>query len=229
MGTVGGDVGNEYVPVEVAGRLAGISPRTLRHWIRGGKLPAVAGKRGNLVKLGDVRQLADVTGKSAGNGPAAPGNSATSADGNADTPPVAASLPAGVSDAARRQLDLLRDEWLLPLVDRIADLERRGGRLEAERDQARAEADRLRAEVAALLEEQARPMGQLTPAPLWQPATSFPLAEPTSSTEKAVPPADAPSPSSTMPVENAAAPAPPVVAEVPAVPGPRKPWWRWWG
>jgi len=42
----------------------------------------------------------------------------------------------------------------------------------------------------------------------------------------------APSPSSTAPVENAPMPAPAAVAgvpdgPVPAVPGPRKPWWRW--
>ncbi|MDP9356040.1 MAG: helix-turn-helix domain-containing protein, partial [Chloroflexota bacterium] len=56
---------DEYLPVEAAGNVAGINPRTLRYWVRGGKLPAIEGQRGKLVRLGDVLALADLTGKMA--------------------------------------------------------------------------------------------------------------------------------------------------------------------
>jgi len=63
-----------------------------------------------------------------------------SADHEATTRPVV------VSEAARSQLEAIRDEWLRPLVERIGALERENGRLEAERDHATAERDRLRAD-----------------------------------------------------------------------------------
>ena len=50
----------DFVAVEAAGKLAGISPRTLRHWIATGKLPAIPGKRGKLVRLEEVRRRAEV-------------------------------------------------------------------------------------------------------------------------------------------------------------------------
>ncbi len=141
---------DEYLPVEAAGNVAGISPRTLRYWVRGGKLPAIEGQRGKLVRLGDVLALVDLTGKMAtlpatsrqagGNA----GNPATSAVGNtgkvanpADSemePDEQAPPPGAVSPAARSQLEAIRDEWLRPLVDRIGELEREAGRLQAERD-----------------------------------------------------------------------------------------------
>lgn len=151
---------DEYLPVESAGSVAGISPRTLRYWINGGKLPAVAGQRGKLVKLGDVLAMAELTGKaSAGSRQPAGnvGNPATSAGmpvgntaGNADDD----ELRPAVSAAAITQLEAIRDEWLQPLVDQIRELERSHGRLEEQRDQAIRERDELRAEVELLREIQ---------------------------------------------------------------------------
>ncbi len=141
---------DEYLPVEVAGNVAGISPRTLRYWIRGGKLPAIAGQRGKLVRLGDVLALADLTGKSAVlpatgrqmSGSA--GDPATSAVGNAgnvaDSPrregDVDGEVPPlnAVSPAARSQLEAIRDEWLAPLVAQIREQAEQIGRLQAERE-----------------------------------------------------------------------------------------------
>ncbi len=62
-----------------------------------------------------------------------------------DHPPPPAST---VSPAARSQLEAIRDEWLRPLVDRIGELEREAGRLQAEREAARRERDDLAARVA---------------------------------------------------------------------------------
>lgn len=141
---------DEYLPVEVAGNVAGISPRTLRSWVRNGKVPAIEGQRGKLVRLGDVLSLADLTGKSAtlpatGRQPAGnAGNPARSAAGNAgkmatpvesdtDSDEYAATAGA-VSAAARSQLEAIRDEWLRPLIDRTEELARENGRLQAEQD-----------------------------------------------------------------------------------------------
>lgn len=152
----------EFVAVESAGKRAGISPRTLRHWIATGKLPAIAGKRGKLVSIAEVRRLALLTGKTVGNPDDPPGNPATSADPLAED--VAGNLAdnadaALVTDTARQRLATIRDEWLQPLIDRIGELERQGGRLEAERDAAREEVADLRERLAQAA------AARLTPTP----------------------------------------------------------------
>jgi excisionase family DNA binding protein len=48
-----------------------------------------------------------------------------------------------ISPAARSQLAAIRDEWLLPLVDRIGELEREAGQLQVQRDAAQRERDNL--------------------------------------------------------------------------------------
>jgi len=153
----------DHVTVEIAGKLAGISSRTLRHWIASGKLSAIAGKRGKLVSMGEVEQLARMVGKPVGNATSPSGNPATSAEevaGNLAEPLADAAL---VSDLARQQLATIRDEWLAPLIERIGELERENGRLEAttaakdetiaelrrRAERAEAERDRLTATQAA--------------------------------------------------------------------------------
>jgi len=53
----------DYVSIASAAGIAGIPERTLREWVHVGKLSAIAGKRGKLVNLDDVRHLAVVTGR----------------------------------------------------------------------------------------------------------------------------------------------------------------------
>ena len=77
------------IAVDLAGARAGIPPRTLRDWISKGKLPAVAGPRGKLVRMGDVRRIAVLTGRSVGNAGGnvrARGNVATETAGNVADP-----------------------------------------------------------------------------------------------------------------------------------------------
>ncbi len=77
------------IAVDLAGARAGIPPRTLRDWISKGKLPAVAGPRGKLVRMGDVRRIAVLTGRSVGNAGGnvrARGNVATDTAGNVADP-----------------------------------------------------------------------------------------------------------------------------------------------
>ena len=146
------------LPVESAGSVAGISPRTLRYWIKGGKLPATEGQRGKLVRLGDVLALAEFTGKRPATERQAAGNPATATEparsaGNGDG--IAGSGPAGeasalaVNEAARAQLEAIRDEWLRPLVERSEALARELGRAEAERDAAIRERDDLALQLRA--------------------------------------------------------------------------------
>lgn len=138
----------DHVAIEVAGKAAGIPARTLRHWVASGKLPAIAGKRGKLVSMREVERLAALVGKPPGKAASPDGNPATVADrvaGNAAEPVAEAAL---VSDAARRQLAAVRDEWLAPLVAQLTEQAERIGRLEAERDTLRAEVDALRRQAA---------------------------------------------------------------------------------
>ena len=149
---------DEYLPVESAGSVAGISPRTLRYWIKGGKLPATEGQRGKLVRLGDVLALAEMTGKRAADGrqsPGTAGNPATSAEstaGNAagSSADAADQVAPAVTPAAVAQLEAIRDQWIRPFVDRIGELERENGRLEERIMGTERERNELRAEVELL-------------------------------------------------------------------------------
>ncbi len=149
---------DEYLTVEMAGHVSGIPPRTLRRWVRAGRLPATEGPRGKLVRLGDALALAKLTGRqSATDRPpdGQPVNPATYAghvtDRVSDSPdvddqePATSGHPTAISSAARSQLEAIRDEWLAPLVDRIQSQAERIGRLEAERDALTAEVERLKA------------------------------------------------------------------------------------
>jgi hypothetical protein len=141
----------EYVAIEYAGQVTGVPARTLRRWAEAGKVPVVAGQRKRLVRLDDVRRLAemtghrpaslDITGASAGQ----PAGHVADAVVHDDMPEVTAV----VSPAARAQLEAVRDEWLQPLIDQLRETERALGRTEAERDQARQERDALQERLAA--------------------------------------------------------------------------------
>src|SRR4051812_17355467 len=56
------DATDDQLSVEAAGRIAGVSPRTLRSWIVHGRLPAAGGQRGKLVRLADVLALTGANG-----------------------------------------------------------------------------------------------------------------------------------------------------------------------
>lgn len=150
----GMDDPDALLPVESAGNVAGISPRTLRYWIRGGKLPATEGQRGKLVRLGDVLALAEMTGKLPATGRQTAGNDAAGNDparSAGNDPGNAANLPPlpAVADNMRAALEVFRDELVRPFVDDLREAERKIGRLEAERDALWSRLEQIEAEQAA--------------------------------------------------------------------------------
>ncbi len=149
---------DEYLSVEMAGQVSGIPSRTLRRWVRAGRLPATEGPRGKLVRLGDALALAELTGRVAATdrpSDGQPANPATYAghvtgqvSDNADADDQASATSgqaSAISPAARSQLETIRDAWLAPLIERIQNQAERIGRLEAERDAALAEVEQLKA------------------------------------------------------------------------------------
>jgi hypothetical protein len=135
------------VTTAVAAAMAGVSPRTIRRWIQRGYLPATQSAEGYLVSPADLASARAAAGPGHGH---VRGHGHRTAVTDADT---ATSAPPVVVSAASAQLAAIRDEWLAPLVDRIAELERQAGRLEAERDAAArlVEAERQRADMAERL------------------------------------------------------------------------------
>jgi len=150
------------LPVGLAGHLAGIPERTLRNWVRAGKLPATEGPRGKLVRLGDVRGLAELTGRSAATGRPPGGNERPATDpatlagqdggrgGELAADPdrmaatIGAMLAPALAAAAEREAGLAR---ALGRAEAERDAAERGRQLAAEeRDALGAEVDRLRSE-----------------------------------------------------------------------------------
>lgn len=128
------DVSDDQLSVEAAGKIVGISPRTLRTWIVHGKLPAVGGRRGKLVRLSDVMAAAHAND----------GEYVSSQPGerwSVDAGQVNDLAPAAPHPIIDSLLAELRDGVIWPLAERLEVLAHENGRLAAERDAAIQERD----------------------------------------------------------------------------------------
>jgi|GEM_PF-4285917 len=139
---------DELVSVEHAAMLTGIPARTLRNWIAAGQLPAMAGHRSKLLRLGDVIDAAASRGRPVGR-PTGQPVADRRPSGEEFVRAESAQTTGEVSPSARSQLETIRDEWLQPLIDQIGALQFDNGRLTAECDAAaRAQADAERGRLA---------------------------------------------------------------------------------
>lgn len=135
----GTNSGTQRYTVPQVARLLGISERAVRKRIDTGTLAAERDGRRWLVCL-----VAEPEPEPRGTTP-----EPNPEPNGTDAEPIEADYRP-VPGAARAQLEAIRDEWLLPLVDRMAALEREAGMLTAERDAARHRAETAEAERDAL-------------------------------------------------------------------------------
>lgn len=124
-------------PLADAAALMGTSVAALRKRLQRGSVPGYK-RDGQWYVLVDTAHIAG--------SPRAPHGQAAGQDSGQPT----GSPPALVSDAARAQLEAIRDEWLAPLVAQIAEQAERIGRLEAEKEELRRRAELAEQEVATL-------------------------------------------------------------------------------
>ncbi len=131
------------ITVEDAAAMTGVSVRTIRRWIQHGHLSHIEDENGKRVSPADLPLTKERArhGHGHGRGTRSAGHDRGHANMATDTDTA---MTAPALSSATAQLEAIRDQWLRPLVDRIEELSRENGRLEAERDQAAQEQEALR-------------------------------------------------------------------------------------
>jgi excisionase family DNA binding protein len=146
------------VTVEEAAKIVGVSARTVRRWINRGWLPWYDGANGKLVSPADLASAQAAARRGHGHDR----DHVDTTDTNTDT--QANTRAATAIDQAQRQLEVLRDTLLVPLIaqndrlmQQVGELERENGRLEADREAVIRERDELRSRLEALKAMQSVP------------------------------------------------------------------------
>lgn len=121
------DIAN-YVATTVASERTGVPGRTLRHWVKRGKVAVIHGNAGKPVRLEDVERLAALVGKE----PGKPDGFDVAEEGKLGG--IGTDVAATLAASPRTQLAAVMGEWVLPVADRIGALERENGMLAAERE-----------------------------------------------------------------------------------------------
>jgi hypothetical protein len=137
----GKQTATEPIPLTLAARSAGIPARTLRNWIASGKLAAIRGQRGWLIRPGDIAQIAAMIDSHAA--------SENMADGMADelaaelAAPTAADAGGAATTASHAaitatpqsaQAEALVQRLLAPFIAEQTRLAEELGQVKAERD-----------------------------------------------------------------------------------------------
>jgi hypothetical protein len=158
----GKQTATEPIPLTLAARSAGIPARTLRNWIASGKLAAIRGQRGWLVRLGDITQIAAMLDNQAANEKMADGLAAelaAPAQEDPDDAAIAANHTAMAATDHRTQGEALVQQILAPFIAEQTRLAEELGQVKAERDELRRRAEQAEAErdrlVAAQLAQDA--------------------------------------------------------------------------
>ncbi len=125
---------NDPIPLPLAARLAGVPARTLRNWIGGGKLAAIRGHRGWLVRLRDIEHIAATISNHAATAAMAGDLAAGSAAHMATSLPDAATVAANAATDQQLQAEALVQQLLAPFVAEQTRLAEELGRVKAERD-----------------------------------------------------------------------------------------------
>lgn len=151
---------NEPMPLPLAARVAGVPARTLRNWIAGGKLAAIRGQRGWLVRTADIAAIAALLGTDAANAATpsglADGLAASLAanggggGGDAATAATAASRAAIVAADRNADAEALVQRLLAPFIAEQTRLAEELGATRAERDAALRRAEVAEAELLRL-------------------------------------------------------------------------------
>jgi hypothetical protein len=118
--------------------------RVTGRWIQHGHLPCIEEENGKRVSPADLPVAREPAGRGHSRGHKASLHGHDRGHEYMATDTDTAMTAPALSSAATAQMEAIRDQWLRPLVDRIEELSRENGRLEAERDALRLELDSLR-------------------------------------------------------------------------------------
>jgi hypothetical protein len=137
----GQQVSTDPIPLTLAARSAGIPARTLRNWIASGKLAAIRGQRGWLVRVGDIAQIAAMIDNHAASEMMADGMAARLAAelaaptaGDAGDAAMTASHAAITATPQSAQAEALVQQLLAPFIAEQTRLAEELGRVKAERE-----------------------------------------------------------------------------------------------
>jgi hypothetical protein len=152
------------IPLTLAARSAGIPARTLRNWIASGKLAAIRGQRGWLIRASDIAQIAAMIDTQTASKKMADGMAdwlaaelAAPVEEDPDDAANAASQSAIAATDQRTQGEALVQQILAPFIAEQTRLAEELGQVKAERDELRRRVEQAEAERDRLAVAQAAP------------------------------------------------------------------------